>query len=84
MKDLSHMLDSKTGLTAGESMSGGNTISERPKFTPEGSTPVNPDPANPKPHDDPSMDGTASSHMTKLKATNNVTSEDATWKKAGD
>jgi len=56
MEDLSHMLSPRTGLTAGESMAGGNTMS-RPDsaMSAPGSEPVNPLPAMAE-MDDPSLD----------------------------
>lgn len=86
MKDLSHLVNLETGLTAGESNSAGNTVN-RPNPTgigAPGSEPVNPPPAMSE-LDTPGMEVPAvGGPVYKPKFGNNTTSVPATWKKAGE
>lgn len=85
MKDLSSMLDIATALTAGSSMSGGNTISNNElAMSAPGSVPVNPDPTTPTKVDDPGLSqsdtATVSDGASRVPS-HDVTNSDASWKK---
>lgn len=82
MKDMSHLLNLETGLTAGSSMSAGNTISDNElAMTAPGSTPVNADPVNPTKVDDPALAVSTDDKDHKSSHSNGVSSSDASWKK---
>lgn len=84
MKDLSNLVP-KFFLTAGESMSAGNTQSDDAgiSMTAPGSQPVNPDPSTPVKHDEPGLEVPTgkTKNTTGSKYSNSVTSTDSTWKK---
>lgn len=85
MKDLSSMLNLETGLTAGESMSGGNTISPnlgKDAMTAPGSMPVNTPSKTPKINDTPAVQVTPKSDTsTGEKSSSSPTSTNGDWKK---
>lgn len=86
MKDLSGMLNWETGLTAGESMSGGNTVSPNPNdaMGAPGSMPVNTPSVKPRLNDTPNMDMADSDSKIESappSTTHEVTKSDTTWKK---
>lgn len=83
MKDLSSMLDIATALTAGSSMSGGNTISDNTlAMSAPGSTPVNPDPTAPTKVDDPGLGKSDTARVSGgSKPPHDVPSTDTSWKK---
>lgn len=59
MEDLSKMLNPETALTAGESMSAGNTVSPsvaKTAMAAPGSMPVNVPSVKPRTHDEPGME----------------------------
>ena len=79
------MLNVETGLMAGESMSGGNTISNNAlAMSAPGSTPVNPDPTKPSKVDDPGMsesDTASVSDKERTATKHGTTAVDGSWKK---
>lgn len=84
MQNLSHLLNWETGLTAGESMSGGNTISPSPTaaMSAPGSMPVNEPSVKPRLHDTPDVQVTKEvSSKEHPEAHHEVTTTDASWKK---
>ena len=84
MKDLSSMLNWETGLTAGESMSGGNTVSPSPDaaMTAPGSMPVNTPSKTPRVNDTPTVEVTPSAKTsTGEKSSASPTSTNGDWKK---
>lgn len=85
MQDLSSLTNWATGLNAGESMSGGNTVSYDDKNTAmkgPGSEPVFP---RPEVTDTPSLDvsGPPAKPTTIVKPGNSIPSS-GEWKKAGE
>lgn len=86
MQDLSHLLNLETGLTAGESMSAGNTVSPstgKTAMAAPGSMPVNIPSAKPRQHDDPGLEIPAEDeNINKPKFGSSPTSS-GSWEKAG-
>lgn len=86
MKDLSNLVP-KFFLTAGESMSAGNTTTDDQgiAMSAPGSTPVNPDPSTPVAHDEPGLEvPTKTFSHGKSKISHGTTSVNAEWQKAGE
>lgn len=83
MKDLSHLVNLETGLTAGESGSAGNTVNRpnMPGVGAPGSQPVNPPPPGSE-LDTPGLEIPAEgADIHKMSHTNGPTSTPASWKK---